>query len=210
MNLQIETLRSDLWSKAVVLEGRKLRLEPLGLSHLDNLTKSLLSPNSWHVVHWGIRTKEDIERVIKNSLKVRESENGNSFAMVLKSSNEAVGMSRLMGFNRQHNYLEIGGTWIGESWQKTFVNTEAKLLMLSHAFETLGCQRVELKADAYNFNSQRGILRLGAKYEGELRNACLLPDGRRRDYKIYSIIESEWPNVKKTLEWYLDKNHVHS
>jgi N-acetyltransferase len=210
MNLQIETPQADLWSKAVVLEGRKLRLEPLDLVHLDNLAKNLLSTNSWHVVHWGSRNKEDLDRGIKNSLKARQSETGNSFAMVLKSSNEAVGMSRLMAFNRPHNYLEIGGTWIGEAWQKTFVNTEAKLLMLGYAFETLGCQRVELKADAYNFNSQRGILRIGAKYEGELRNACLLPDGRRRDYKIYSIIESEWPNVKKTLEWYLEKNHVHS
>jgi RimJ/RimL family protein N-acetyltransferase len=196
----------DTWTNAVALEGRQLRLEPLGLQHLDNLEKNLLSADAWHCVHWGTRSRADLEKGILRSLQVRDEGAGNSFAMVLKSSNEAVGMSRLMGFNRMHNYLEIGGTWVGESFQKTFVNTEAKLLMLSYSFETIRCQRVEFRADAFNFNSQRGILRLGAKYEGELRNACALPDGRRRDYKVYSIIESEWPNVKGTLNWYLDRH----
>lgn len=114
-------------------------------------------------------------------------------------------MSRLMAFNRLHNYLEIGGTWIGDKWQKTFVNTEAKLLMLTYVFETIRCQRVEFRADSLNFNSQKSILRLGAKFEGELRNSCILADGRQRDYRVYSIIDSEWPNIKQTLNWYMDK-----
>lgn len=82
-----------------------------------------------------------------------------------------------------------------------------KLLMLSHAFETIRCQRVKFRVDAFNFNSQRAVLRLGAKYEGELRNSCLLPEGRKRNYKIYSILDSEWSNIKATLNWYLD-NYV--
>jgi RimJ/RimL family protein N-acetyltransferase len=104
-----------------------------------------------------------------------------------------------------HKYLAIGGTWVGEKWQKTFVNTAAKILMLSHAFEVIGCQRVEFRVDALNFNSQRGVHRLGAKYEGELRNACQLPDGRERDYRVYSILDSEWPSIKATLNWCLEK-----
>ncbi len=195
----------DLWIKPVILEGRKLTLEPLCSAHLDDLERNLLSEHAWHCVHWGTKTRADLEKGIFRSEQVRQEKSGNGFAMRVKATNEVVGMSRLMAFNRMHNYLEIGGTWIGDKWQKTFVNTEAKLLMLSHVFESIRCQRVEFRADALNFNSQRGILRLGAKYEGELRNSCVLSDGRKRDYKVYSIIDSEWANVKATLNWYLDK-----
>lgn len=203
--ITVETEKVDLWTRPTFLEGRKLNLEPLMAKHLDDLEKNLLSKHAWHCVHWGTKTRSDLEKGLVRSEAVRKEKSGNGFAMILKSNNEAVGMSRMMAFNRMHNYLEIGGTWIGEKWQKTFVNTEAKLLMLTYVFETIGCQRVEFRADALNFNSQRGILRLGAKYEGELRNACVLADGRKRDYKVYSIIASEWPNVKATLNWYLDK-----
>lgn len=197
--------KTDLWTDAITLEGHRLRLEPLGPNHLDDLEKNLLSPNAWHCVHWGINTRADLEKGISNSLRIRHEKTGNGFAFVLKDTHESVGMSRLMSFNRMHNYVEIGGTWISDKWQKTFVNTEAKLLMLTFVFETLRCQRVEFRADSLNFNSQKAILRLGAKYEGELRNSCVLPDGRKRDYRLYSIIDSEWPNIKKTLNWYLDK-----
>lgn len=180
-------------------------LEPLSSRHLDDLERNLLSRDTWHSVHWKIKTRADLEKSLAKSDVVRKEKSGNGFAMLLKSNHEAVGMSRLMAFNRIHNYLEIGGTWIGEKWHKTFVNTEAKLLMLTYAFESIGCQRVEFRADALNFNSQRAILRLGAKYEGELRNSCLLPDGRKRDYRVYSILDSEWPNVKATLNLYLEK-----
>lgn len=123
----IETEKTDLWTDAVTLEGRRLRLEPLGLNHLDDLEKNLLSPQAWHGVHWGTRTRVDLEKGLTSSLRVRKEKSGNGFAFVLKDSGEAVGMSRLMAFNR------------------------------------------------------------------------------KRDYKVYSIIDSEWPNVKKTLNWYLDK-----
>ncbi|MGZ3772603.1 MAG: GNAT family N-acetyltransferase [Pseudobdellovibrionaceae bacterium] len=196
---------TDLWVQAVTLVGRRLRLEPLSLNHSDQLEVNLLSPHAWHCVYWGIKTKKDLDEVLQRSVQARTENFGNSFAFVLSLTGEAVGMSRLMGFNRSANYLEIGGTWISEKWQKTFVNTEAKLLMLGYAFEKLQCQRVEFRVDAFNFNSQRAVLRLGAKYEGELRNSQLLPDGRKRDYKIYSIIDSEWSNVKATLNWYLDQ-----
>jgi RimJ/RimL family protein N-acetyltransferase len=198
-------MTKDLWTAAVTLEGRNLCLRPLTLQYLDDLERNLLSPQAWHCVHWNIRTRTDVETLIKKIEQVREDKTGNGFAMTLKATGEAVGASRLMAFNRQHNFLEIGGTWIGHKWQKTFVNTEAKLLMLGYAFESLHCQRVEFRVDSLNFNSQRGILRIGAKYEGELRNSCVLPDGRKRDYRVYSIIESEWPNVKGSLNWYLDK-----
>lgn len=195
----------DIWTKPTTLDGKELRLEPLALNHVDDLEKNLLSPQAWHSVHWGMRTRADLEKGIIRSIQARQEKMGNSFAMITKSTNEAVGMSRLMSFNRLHNYLEIGGTWVGQSWQKTFVNTEAKFLMLTYVFETIRCQRVEFRVDSLNFNSQKAVLRLGAKFEGELRNSCVLQDGRKRDYRVYSIIDSEWPNVKATLNWYLDK-----
>lgn len=188
------------WNEAIVLQGRKLRLEPLGLQHLDDLAKNLLSPTAWHCVQWGIRSKTDLQQNIQQAVQAQSAGTGNSFAMVLNSTQEAVGKSHLMAFSQRHNFLEIGGTWVGQSFHRTFVNSEAKYLMLSYVFEGLGCQRVEFRADALNFNSQRAILRIGAKYEGELRSACRLPDGRKRDYKVYSIIESEWPNVKAHLK----------
>ncbi len=196
---------TDIWTAPITLTGHQLRVEALGLHHLDDLEKNLLRPHSWHGLHWGIQRREDLEKIILKSTQGRGEKTVNGFAMVLQSSGQAVGMSRMMNFNRLHRYLEIGATWVGEDWQKSFVNTEAKLLMLGHAFEAIACQRVEFRVDALNFNSQRGVLRLGAKYEGELRNTAILPDGRKRDYRMYSIIESEWPNVKKTLQSYLEK-----
>lgn len=200
--------KEDIWVKPLFADGIQLQLVPLDLTHLDDLGKNLLFPHAWHYVHWQLRTRSDLEKAIVRSFQVRQEGCGNSIAMILKSTGEVVGMSRFMNFQRQHNYLEVGGTWVGEHWQKTFVNTEAKLLMLSHVFENLGCQRVEFRVDALNFNSQRGVLRLGAKFEGELRNACLLPDGRKRDYRVYSILDSEWSNVKLTLTNYLEKKYV--
>lgn len=195
----------DLWTEPVILDGRQLRLEPLSLKHLDNLCENLINPNAWHVVHWGTKTREDFKVKIEKAIAAQEQQQGNGFAMVMKKNNEAGGISHFMHLNRPHKCLEIGGTWIGQKWQKTFVNTEAKLLMLTYAFETLGCQRVEFRVDSQNFNSQRAVQRIGAKYEGELRQSTLLPDGRKRDYKVYSILDGEWANVKGNLQWYLEK-----
>lgn len=167
---------TDIWTAPVTLAGRKLKLEPASLEHLDSLAENLLHPQSWHGVHWGILTKEDLKKVmLERAIKARR------------------------------DFLEISGTWVSHYYQKSFVNTEAKLLMLSYVFETLGCLRVEFRVDSLNFNSQRAVLRLGAKYEGELRQTALLPDGRKRDYRIYSILDSEWINCKLTLTQYLDK-----
>lgn len=195
----------DLWSRPTTLDGSQVRLEPLSLAHLDSLTEYVLYKNAWHSLIWGTKTKEDLKRGILNSGKMRETQTANYFAIVKKDLNQAVGMTRLMNFDRLHKGVEIGGTWLGEKVQKTNVNTENKLLLLQYCFETLNVQRVELKADSLNFNSQKAILRIGAKFEGELRNSCLLPDGRKHSYRVYSIIDSEWPFIKITLNQYLQK-----
>lgn len=210
---QDDQQQKDPWTEETTLEGNKLLLEPLGSKHLPTLTKNLCGKpggkvpiTSWHGFHSNIRTENDIrEKLIDPTSTLREQKIGNGFVIVLKESMEAIGISRYLEIKRRHKSLEIGGTWIGTDWQKTFVNTEAKLLLLTHAFEVLGCQRVEFRVDSLNFNSQRAVLRIGAKYEGELRQSSLLPDGRKRDYKMYSIIDQEWPNLKRNLQWHLEK-----
>lgn len=205
MSTEQITSEIDKWTAPPTLYGTKLRLEPLEPAHLDDLIEALLHTPGWNAEHWGLKGKADVEEMLRLS-QVRRDENMSfGFAMVEQATGKAVGISRFMNLKKPLNYLEIGGTFIGQQWQKTFVNTEAKILMLTYAFEYIGCQRVEFRVDSLNFNSQRGVLRIGAKYEGELRQASLLPDGRKRDYKVYSILDYEWPNIKKHLNWCKNK-----
>ena len=192
----------------MTLEGPNLRLEPLGLNHLEDLTHHALMPAYFIEDFGGCANAQDVEREIRHSLQARAEGTENGFALVLKSNGEAIGYSHYLHLNRKMKGLDIGRTRVGLKFQKTFVNTEAKLLMMEYAFETLGCQRIGLKADSLNFNSQRAIRRIGGKFEGELRNHRLLPDGRKRDYHSYSIIDTEWSNIKKTLLGYLEKYDV--
>ncbi len=122
------------------------------------------------------------------------------FATVEQSSGRVIGSTRYMNIDKPNRHVEIGATWIGRPWQRTVVNTEAKYLMLRHAFETLGCFRVELKTDALNQRSRNAILRIGASQEGIFRKHMVCADGRLRDSVYFSIIDSEWPGVKARLE----------
>jgi RimJ/RimL family protein N-acetyltransferase len=122
------------------------------------------------------------------------------FAIVETAKDRAVGSSRFLNIRPEHGSLEIGWTWLGQDWQRTAVNTEAKLLLLSYAFERLGCVRVEFKTDARNERSQRALQRIGATQEGVLRNQMIVQDNYVRDSVYFSIIESEWRQVKKRLQ----------
>ncbi len=198
----------DPWSQEITLEGLKLRLEPTGLSHIESLSQNILYPRYWVEDFGGCQTEADVEKEVRHSLLARMEGLENGFTVVDKESGEAIGLTNYLYFHRKFKTLEIGRTRIGRPWHKTCVNTEAKLLMLTYAFESLGCQRVAFKVDSLNFNSQRAVKRIGGKFEGEVRNYMLLPDGRKRDYHSYSIIDSEWVNVKKTLHGYLEKYYV--
>lgn len=201
-------IKTDLWTNKVVLDGINLRLEPLDPTHHDSLCRQALFPKYFIADYGGCGTSEDIAKEIQHSQEARMNQMENGFALIDKVSGEAVGYSHFLHITRSRFGLDIGRTRIGLSWQKTFVNTEAKLLMLTYAFETLGCQRVGFKVDSLNFNSQRAVKRIGGKFEGEMRNYLRLPDGRKRDYHSYSIIDSEWPNIKSTLQGYLEKYNV--
>ncbi|GIV95995.1 MAG: N-acetyltransferase [Herpetosiphonaceae bacterium] len=186
--------------KTVTLEGQYVRLEPLALAHLDDLCAVGLDEDLWRWTISIIRSPEDLRDYIEEALAGCEKGTMLPFAIVEKAGGRAIGSTRYGNIDRSNRRVEIGWTWIGQPWQRTAVNTEAKYLLLRHAFETLGCIRVELKTDALNERSRRAILRIGAREEGILRKHMITPSGRVRDTVYYSIIDSEWPAVKADLE----------
>jgi RimJ/RimL family protein N-acetyltransferase len=184
----------------VTLEGRFVRLEPLALAHHAALCAAGLDEAIWRYMPQTLRTPEDMRAFIEAALEAQAAGAALPFATVEKATARAIGSTRFFNIDHAHRRLEIGWTWLGLAWQRTAANTEAKSLMLTHAFETLGCIRVEFKTDSLNERSRAAILRLGAKEEGTFRNHMIMPDGRLRHSVYYSIIADEWPEVKARLE----------
>jgi RimJ/RimL family protein N-acetyltransferase len=187
--------------KPITLVGENVRLEPLSLQHLDQLVEVALDPAIWrNMVYGDIETRADLEHWIEDMLQRQATGKDLPFTVIHQAQNCAIGCTRYMDILPQHRSVEIGGTWYGTAYQRTGANTETKYLMLKHAFEHLGCVRVQFKTDMINERSQRAIERLGAVREGVLRNHMVLPNGRVRHSVYYSIIDSEWPQVKARLE----------
>ena len=184
----------------VTLEGRHVRLEPLSLEHYAALCEVGLDADLWRWSVTRVETSGDLRSYIETALE--EGARGVSlpFATIEKQTGRPVGSTRFGNIDRANRRLEIGWTWVAREWQRTVVNTEAKYLMLGHAFETLQAIRVELKTDSLNERSRRAILRLGAKEEGTFRNHMIVHDGRLRHSVYFSIINSEWPAIRSTLE----------
>ena len=184
----------------VTLEGRYVRLEPLSLHHLDGLAEVGLDSDIWRWTTSIVRTREEMLAMIEEAAAARERGLAIPFATVERASGRPVGSTRFGNIDPANRRVEIGWTWIAPPWQRTAINTEAKLLMLRHAFEALGCIRVELKTDALNARSRAAIARLGATEEGTLRRHAITATGRVRDTVYYSILEEEWPDVRARLE----------
>ena len=187
----------------VILEGEFVRLEPLSVEHKNGLCDAISDGELWNLHVTLVPPIDDIDIFINNALEAFESGDGLAFATIDKKKNKIAGSTRFMKSNLDNKRIEIGFTFLGKSWQRTRINTEAKLLMLSHAFETMGLNRVELLTDYLNSRSRQAIMRIGAKEEGILRNHMIMPDGRVRDSALYSIIENEWPGIKQHLEFKL-------
>ena len=177
-----------------------MRLEPLTQAHHAQLCEVAFDDELWKLTTTIIRTPDDVKKYIDAALKDFSDGKSLPFAIIDKSSNKAVGSTRFGNIERAHRRLEIGWTWIARQWQRTAVNTEAKYLLLSHAFDTLGCMRVEFKTDSNNSRSRNALLRIGAKEEGVFRNHMITPGGRIRHSVYFSIIDSEWREVKNDLE----------
>jgi RimJ/RimL family protein N-acetyltransferase len=180
----------------VTLEGRHVRLEPLAERHAEGLAQAA-SPE---LFPYHNPPDELTAAGFRRQIAGFDRNGFVPFATVLRATGKAVGMTSFMDIDETHRRLEIGFTWTGKAWQGTAVNPESKLLLLAHAFDTLGALRVQLKTDARNTQSQRAIEKLGAVREGVLRNHMIRPDGYVRDTVMYSVTDDEWPAVRAGLE----------
>ena len=184
----------------VTLEGAYVRLEPLAKAHLAGLAAVGLDEELWLWIPVSVRTAEEMAAYIETALQERERGVSLPFALIEKAAGRVVGSTRYGSIDRAHHRVEIGWTWVAREWQRTAMNTEAKYLLLRHAFETLGCIRVELKTDSLNERSRAAILRIGAREEGIFRNHMITASGRVRHSVYFSVVDSEWPAVKARLE----------
>lgn len=188
------------WVEPVTLEGSVVRLEPLTSGHLPGLTSVGLEGELWR---WTVNVNQspgDMRAYVDVALAAAASGAEVPFATIVRSSGRVVGSTRYLSIDAHHRRLEIGYTWIAPAWQRTGVNTEAKLLMLTHAFNTLGALRVEFKTDSLNEKSRSALLGIGAREEGTMRNHMVTDSGRRRHSVYFSVIEEEWPQVRQHLE----------
>ncbi|MGC1482229.1 MAG: GNAT family protein [Candidatus Acidiferrum sp.] len=184
----------------VTLEGRHVRLEPLSQTHQAGLSAVGLDEELWRWIPTPVRTPEEMSAYIATALEEQARGVSLPFALIEKAANRAIGCTRYGNIDRTHHRVEIGWTWVAKAWQRTAANTEAKYLLLRHAFEALGCMRVELKTDSLNERSRAAILRIGAREEGTFRNHMITASGRIRHTVYFSILDSEWPAVKSLLQ----------
>jgi len=182
------------------LEGRTVRLEPLGPHHLDGLCAVGLDPELWRLTVSQVHDRAAMERYVAGALDDQRAGMALPFATVWRDTRQVIGSTRFGNASPPNRRVEIGWTWLGRAWQRTRANTEAKYLMLCHAFDTWGCLRVEFKTSALNHRSRAAIARIGAREEGILRRHMLNDDGSRRDSVFFSVIVEEWPGVKQRLE----------
>jgi RimJ/RimL family protein N-acetyltransferase len=187
--------------KPLILKGETIRLEPLAPLHARDLFQAAAEKTIWsYMPVSGFADVPAVEEWIAKSLRAQDAGSDLPFAIVVNETGLAVGSTRYMDIRPEHRGLEIGFTWLAPGVQRTRVNTEAKFLLLRHAFEDLAAQRVQLKTDARNIRSQRAIERIGAVMEGIHRRHMKVWDGHTRDTVYYSIIDTEWPSVKERLQ----------
>lgn len=186
----------------LTLEGKHVRLEPLRAEHArlfwDVAKDSLNDIFRW--IPYAMTAEADFDKLVMQAFDEQQRGVSVVFATVARQSGTVVGSTRFMNIDRANRHVEIGSTWIAPAWQRTAINTEAKYLMLRHAFEDWQCLRVEFKTDALNQRSRTAILRLGAQQEGIFRRHMMTHTGRVRDSVYFSVIDSEWPAVKAGLE----------
>jgi N-acetyltransferase len=184
----------------VALRGARVGLEPLTKQHLPGLALAIQDGELWKIPVTLVPHPDELEAFLAVTDARCALQEELAFATIDLTSRQVVGSTRFMKIDRTHRRVEIGFTFIGKSWQRTYVNTEAKYLMLRHAFEAWRCARVEIITDALNAESRRAILRLGAVEEGVMRNHMIMRDGRHRDSVLHSLIDREWPRVRAKLE----------
>ena len=194
------------WFVPTVLTGDVVRLEPLRPDHLDGLTEAGRDPRIWAWMPADGSTPEGMATIVESAITAREAGTMLPYVTIARQGDRIAGSSRYLNLVPDDLRLEIGWTWLDPAFQRTAVNTEAKLLMLGHAFDDLGCRRVELKTDALNEQSRAAILGIGASFEGIFRRHMVMAGGRARDTAYYSILDDEWPVVREGLRARLDRH----
>ena len=190
---------SQTWVEPVVLEGERIRLEPLEARHFDDLSRVAFDLELWRWTIMGPQDEAGLRRWLETALANAEAGTERPFATIDRTSGRAIGSSRYMSIVPEHKRLEIGWTWLATPFQRSGINREAKLLQLTHAFETLGANRVEFKTHVLNQRSRTALAGIGATFEGVFRQHTIMPDGSLRDSAYFSVISPEWPAVKARL-----------
>ena len=192
-------MAAQTWVEPVVLEGDRVRLEPLRADHLADLSLVAFDPLLWRWTIMGPQDEAGLRRWVETALANADAGVERPFATIDRASGRAIGSSRYLSIVPEHRRLEIGWTWVGTAYQRTGANREAKLLQLSHAFETLDAQRVEFKTHSRNERSRNALAGIGATFEGVFRNHMIMPDGSVRHSAYFSITSEEWPAVKARI-----------
>ncbi len=187
----------------LVLSGPHARLEPLAARHHDDLVQAVRDGELWNLWYTFIPTPDRMQAEIERRLQLQAQGSMVPFAVIEPASGQAVGMTTYMNIDAAHHRVEIGSTWYRRRVQRSALNTQCKRLLLSHAFDTLGCIAVEFRTHWFNHDSRHAIERLGAKLDGVLRSHQIAPNGSLRDTAVYSIIASEWPAVRSHLDYQL-------
>lgn len=184
----------------VVIDTSNVKIRPLAQVTWQQMAAGILYEDSWHGRMWNIRGPEDVQRMHTNALAAVERKTGNPLVFLNPAEDEVLGVTNFMNCEPANRLIEIGGTWISKRWQRSCVNTETKFALLSYAFEQLKLVRVEFRIDCENYQSQRAIERLGVHFEGVIRNRRVIPSGETRDYRFYSVVDRDWPQVKDRIE----------
>ena len=195
----------DRFVEPIVLTGTHAVLEPLERSHVDGIRRAAADGELWKLWYTSVPAPEKTDEWMDIALDMRERLGAMPFVVRDRNRGDIVGSTRYFNVDPPNRRLEIGHTWYAKRAQRTAINTECKLLLLTHAFETIGCIAVEFRTHWFNQASRAAIARLGAKQDGVLRNHHLLPDGTKRDTVVFSIIDGEWPSVKRHLQYLLER-----
>ena len=193
------------WLQETSFTGKHVNLIPLQLSHRDALMEAATDGELWKLWYTSVPNEETIEAYLATAMEMKANGTGLPFAVQEKATGKIIGCTRYCNSEAQNRRVEIGYTWYAKSYQRTGINTDCKLLLLQHAFESLDCIAVAFLTNWFNFASRKAIARLGAKQDGVLRNHRISPDGTFRDTVVFSIVRDEWPTVRKSLIFELQK-----
>lgn len=195
-----------LWNRPTTLSGTVVELVPMTLAHKDALLAAASDGELWKLWFTSVPSSETIDLYLGSALSQQDQQTALPFVVIHKATGSVIGTTRYCNMEPSNRRLEIGYTWYAASFQQTGVNTECKQLLLQHAFEALDCVAVEFRTNWFNYASRKAILRLGAKQDGVLRNHRIDHEGNLRDTVVFSIISGEWPTVRRSLLFQMEKH----